>query len=192
MTRAEILAQYCASLGEVEQQFQVPNHGDYLRHLNTALPAMTHKRPLLKRATLTLVADEPYYTADLPLDIDSVHSIVWPSGPSTYNYPAPRLLYQPGFITVSPTPSTTLVACFPTVSYQYYAKHSILADSTTLRDNDVPLLILRAQAEAMRELAMRSHQKPVSLRGGSGGGALSNMQPSALYEMLLAEFQRTP
>ncbi len=171
-------------MGEVAEQFRTPNNGDYIRHLDIALAAMTLKRPRLKRANLALLSDEAFYNSDLPTDIDSVHSISWPT--NAYSYPAPRLLYQNGFISVSPTPNTALVACFPTVSYLYY----VTLEYADLAARDVPLLILRAQVEAMRELAMRSHQKPVSLRGGSNGG-LSNMQPSALYEVLLAEFERT-
>ena len=174
-------------MADLSEHFRVPNHADYLRHLGVALSAMTKKRPLLKVATLNLIAGVSHYSTTLPDDIDSVHSIVW----SSFEFAAPRLLYQTGFIAVSPTPSPELVYRFPVLTYQYYARHAIAENSTTLRDADVPLLILRAQAEAMRELAMRAHQKPVSLRGGSVG-QLSNMQPSALYEMLLAEFERTP
>jgi len=48
-------------------------------------------------------------------------------------------------------------------------------------------LLLRAQAECCKELAMRNVAKPVTMRDG-GGGQPRNGTPGHLYSVLLAEF----
>ena len=50
------------------------------------------------------------------------------------------------------------------------------------------LLLLRAQAEACRELALRNVSKPVTMRDAVGSQP-RNGTPSALYQMLLTEFE---
>ena len=73
--------------------------------------------------------------------------------------------------------------------YEYTTDH-ILTDSVcTLDDFEQSLLILRAQAEAMRELAMRNSTQPVQLRDGFTQGA-ANGTPPHLYTVLLAEIEQ--
>ena len=58
----------------------------------------------------------------------------------------------------------------------------------TVPDADEDLLLLRAQAEAMRELAARGITKPVTLRDGQSQGP-RNGTPAAMQGRLLQEWQ---
>ncbi len=60
---------------------------------------------------------------------------------------------------------------------------------TTVPDEHRGLLLLRAQAEAMQELAARNIAKPVQLRDGQGG-APRNGVPAALHAQLMDAFER--
>ena len=62
------------------------------------------------------------------------------------------------------------------------------AAQTTVPEHSRSLLLLRAQAEACRELALRNVSKPVTMRDAVGSQP-RNGTPSALYQMLLAEFE---
>ncbi|MGC8165252.1 hypothetical protein ACP3WT_27055, partial [Salmonella enterica] len=63
------------------------------------------------------------------------------------------------------------------------------ASKTTISPGDRDLLILRAQAEAMREMVMRNIKKPVQQRDGLNS-APKNMTPSAFYDKLMEEWAR--
>jgi hypothetical protein len=76
-----------------------------------------------------------------------------------------------------------------TFRFWYYGTHSADANGSTLAAPDRPLLLLRAQAEAMRELSMRNINKPVQLRDGHSGQP-RNSTPAALYRELLAEWEK--
>ena len=74
--------------------------------------------------------------------------------------------------------------------FYYLAAHHVDDDAqkTTISAGDRGLLILRAQAEAMRELTMRNIKKPVQLRDGLNS-APRNMSPAAFYDALMKEWQ---
>jgi hypothetical protein len=75
-------------------------------------------------------------------------------------------------------------------AYTGYRRHVISDSESSVPDTDKDLLLLRAQAEAMRELAMRGMTKPVALRSGGAGASVANGTPAALYTALLEEFER--
>ena len=73
--------------------------------------------------------------------------------------------------------------------YRYAAPHLLSDSQSSLNDEDAQLLILRAQAEAMRELAMHHASKPYQLRDGISATPRNGM-PGYLYSVLLEEFER--
>ena len=76
------------------------------------------------------------------------------------------------------------------ILFYYFGVHAIgsAAVDTTVSAPDRALLLLRAQAEAMRELAMRNVVKPQQMRDGYTSMP-RNGTPAALFESLLAEFK---
>jgi hypothetical protein len=94
-------------------------------------------------------------------------------------------------LSLEPSPSAAQIAVLGSdFRYYYFARHLIdVADAakTTVLASERHLLLLRAQAEAMREMAMRNIAKPVALRDGISSGP-RNGTPAALHAALLAEF----
>ena len=89
-----------------------------------------------------------------------------------------------------PAPSAQHIAVrSSTFKFWYLAKHVVgtAAADTTVAALDRGLLLLRAQAEALREMAMNQSNKPMSLRDGLSGTP-RNSTPAALHEMLLRLF----
>ncbi len=202
MTLTDILADYRASLNDSASLFTSPDYGDLKRHLWRAAQALGTKRHNTSHATLTLTVGVMYYT-DVPADLVSVAGVEWPTAEqfapwkgAEHDFPAPPRLTVTRLggarnLYVRPWPTRAMVdAVNGTLTYTYVQAFALGAtdEETTLPEADKWLLILRAQVEAMRELSMRSHMKPVQLRGMQS----SNMQPSALYELLLKEFEAAP
>ena len=72
---------------------------------------------------------------------------------------------------------------------EYCADHVLTDTACTLDSELLDLLHLRAQAEAMRDLAMRNATTSYQLREGIGS-VPKNGTPAYLYQELLAEFER--
>lgn len=196
ITRAEVLADYRASLGSATSEFHAGADADLLRHLRVACAAVALKRRAVVHAALSWYVGGTVYQP-VPDELVRVEGVDWP-GPEAFNpgagiaYPPPPRLtvgQTPAgrALIVAPFPTAAHLAASPTLAYQYTRAYVLAetAEDTTLPDSDRDLVVLRAQVEAMRELALRSHQKPVQMRGMQS----NNMQPSALYEKLLAEFR---
>jgi hypothetical protein len=179
---------------------------DLRRHLIVALSALSReKRPRTRLASITLAEGVAEYP-DVPADLLLVKVAVWPQ-----RYVAPWNL-PPGplpligvaeaedgrVITLRPAPTAEQVRMFGAeYRYYYFAAHALTdsATTSTLLEKDRALLLLRAQAEAMRELSFRGYKKPVTLRAGSGvGGAQvsKNQTPPALWDLLMQEYRTTP
>lgn len=204
LTLATLLPDYKASLSEAASAFRGTEDdadADFKRHLRTAVIEVSRtKRPRTLSASFTVVADQAEY-GDVPADLITPKVAAWGrSGLAPWNLPRPPLptlsLAESGgsrVLVLQPPPRADQIAAFgSTYAYYYYARHSIEPGSESLPDADAPLVILRAQVEAMRELTFRNYNKPVTLRAGSGlGGAVmsKNMTPPAIYEMLLKEYQ---
>ncbi len=171
-----------------------------LRHLRVAARALSvAKRPRTLIASLALVADQALY--DAPADLVDVkvsdwgtaqqHRAPWdmPRGP----LPALRRVEIGGAakLQLSPSPSAAQIAAFGSTYNLFYQAAHLLPDAgdTTITAREIDLLLLRAKAEAMRELAIRDHSKPVSLRGAEPGlSQPRNGTPAALYDAFLREF----
>lgn len=191
MNRADLQASLKESLHD---SGEVLAPEDFERCLDTALLEFSRRLPRLRNGSLQLIYGETSYPA--PADLIGFHiaewqwdrSIpVWEGGsPGTL----PRVSACDGHIqfsfALSPRQISLLGGKLP---YRYKASHQIgaAAEDTTVPAHQRDLLLLRAQAECLRELAMRNITKPVSMRDG-GMSSPKNGTPAALYERLLAEF----
>jgi hypothetical protein len=209
LTIAELLPDYRASLNDAALVFGQDNSDDQkknlTRHLTIAARKLAiGKRPRTRQATLSLVADQSSY-GPVPEDLLLTKVSTWgitnrpqwhlPAGP----LPILTLVDDDGTgsraIVLTPAPTSEQICAFgSSYPFYYFAEHAITSDAatSTLQEKDRGLVILGGQVEAMREMAMRSIGKPVTLRDANGGGVARNMTPAALYEKLLAEFNEAP
>lgn len=196
MSRADLVADLKASLQDAASVFTAADDGDFKRHLNVAALDMGRKVPRTLRATLTLTADVDEYAA--PVDLLDFSVAEWDTLPDPwaahYPGPLPRVMVAEiggaRSLVFDPAPTAQQIAVLgPTLKYRYRAAHAIndAAASTTVPAGHRGLLLLRAQAEAMREMAMRNIGKPVTMRDGFSQTP-RNGTPAALYRTLLAEF----
>lgn len=206
LTVTDLLPDYKASLNSARSVFGEDNTSEQTanltRHLQAAARAIAlGKRPRTRQGLLTLVADQPSY-ASVPDDLLLPKVALW--GMANMARPwcnppgaLPILTLADGVdgapqLMLTPAPSAEQIAVYGTeYRYYYFAAHQITdqVDTSTLQERDRALVILRAQVEAMRETAIRNAHKPVTLRDG-GGGLGRNTTPAALYEQLLAEYER--
>ncbi len=200
MSQADLVADLKASLHDAASVFVAADDADFVRHLNVAALDFGRVRPLVKPGTLTLTADTASYAA--PADLDDVDSELWSSRgtmpqPWEASYPGPlprlRVVGPAGskLIVFTPSPSAAhILALGSAFQYLYRAAHAIgaAAADTTIAAGDRALLLLRAQAEALRELAMRNIGKPVHMRDGYTGTP-RNGTPAALFQVLMTEFE---
>lgn len=206
-TFEQLVTQHKASLLDAAGQFTEADDAAFKRHLSVAAREIAvRKRPRTLAATLPLVAGTDLY--DAPADILGIKVADWGMArrAQPWNYPRGPLpvlvLWEayPGAsprLRLSPAPCQSQLDAFGTsMPYYYLAAHSLPdAGYTSITDRELNLLLLRAKVEAMRELAIRSSMKPVTLRGGQGMGDAvmsKNMTPPALYEQFLKEYEATP
>lgn len=195
----ELVGDLKRSLQDAAEQFNAAGDEDFERFLSVAAVAMQDKRPRTQLGQVAIAAE----TARVPLTLPDFHRYkthVWGSrAPAPWDpaYPGalPRICAvnegNAWALVFDPPPTTRHIATYgSTFRFWYFSTHALSLDAaqTTLAPADRPLLLLRAQAEAMRELTMRSVHRPVSLRDGYSG-APRNSTPAALYEALLEEFR---
>ncbi len=203
MSKADLVADLKASLQDSKNVFTAANDGDFERHLAQAALDFGRKRSRTLVASFILVADQAGY-APLPADFLFYKSHMWGIAPvaapkpweSGYpgRLPTGRVIEEGGArkLYLDPPPTGAQINVLGSdFRYYYGAGHVVDADAakTTVLAGDRQLLILRAQAEAMREMAMRNIVKPVQLRDGMSS-APRNGLPSYLYEKLMEEFDR--
>jgi hypothetical protein len=204
MCLADLIQDLKASLNDASTVFTAADDADFKRHLNGAALAFQRKRPRTHYGSLTLVADLAQYAA--PADFVSFKSHLWGIAPKRAPRPWEQTwpgrlpdvrLVDAGATTIvrklqlDPAPQAFQISALGAeFRFYYYAAHVLGAApaETSIVDADRGLLILRAQAEAMRELAFRGSKKPVQLRDGLSGTP-RNATPTYLFEALLAEFQ---
>jgi hypothetical protein len=200
LSRDDLVADLKASLQDSAKVFSAVNDDDFVRHLNAAALDMGRIRPRTMLGTITLEAERFNYAA--PADLHSYKFDLWSSParriqPWERNYPG-RLpdvtLCGSGAareIHFTPAPTAQQIAVLgSTFKFYYFAAHSIGAQviDTTIQAGDRGLLLLRAQAEAMKELAMRNINKPVAMRDGLSQGP-RNGTPQYLFEQLMKLFE---
>ena len=175
----------------------------FARHLQTAALDLGRFRRRTLAASLTLIADQEAYAA--PANFVQYKITTWGDRarsqrqPWDKNFPGspPRVTVvetaQNGLeLHLWPVPSagqiSDLGASFP---FFYYAGH-VLNETpalTTVRPADRHLLLIRAVAAALQELAHRGSTQPVKL--GDGFGAMAkNGTPASLASDALELFER--
>lgn len=203
MIEADLVADLKVSLRDAAGVFTTASDGDFKRMLGVAALAFGRIRPRTLVGSLTLVADQPEYP--VPIDFLAFKSSLWGIAPLARAQPWEKA--WPGRLPVAryletaadtpklyldPPPSAAQISVLGAdYRYYYYAKHKIdVSDAakTTILPGERGRLILRAQAEAMRELAMRNIMKPVQMRDGVSS-VTRNGTPAALYAALLEEFE---
>ena len=95
-------------------------------------------------------------------------------------------------IALSPPPSATHIADLGTdYKFYYRALHviGVTKEDTTVAEADRSLLLIRACAQAMNELAANNITKPVSLGNAGVGSMPKNGTPAALSENLMKLFE---
>jgi hypothetical protein len=203
MIEGDLVADLCSSLNAAASVFTVNGDGDFKRHLATAALAFCRLRPRTLVASLTLVADQPEY--EVPADFVTFKSSLWGIAPLPRSQPwekswpgrmpSVRYVETSGgvkMLYLDPAPSALQISALGAeYRFYFYAAHTIdAADAgkTTILPAERGLLLLRAQAEAMRELAMRNITKPVQMRDGVSS-VTRNGTPAYLYEALIKEFE---
>lgn len=203
MGKAELIASLKASLGDAAGVFKEAADADFDRHIDAALADLVGVASLVRQAGFDITRDAlpGWPTAfAVPSDFDRFDRMLWGQHglmPWDAQYPGklPDVVKADinGQIALMLCPLPTaqqLAVCGQQFTYRYHAKPLIGATSaeTTLPSRHRGLLILRAQAEAMRELTMRNINKPIQTRDGLTGTP-RNSTPAALYQALMAEFQ---
>lgn len=202
LTVTALLADFKASLQDASGFFTAANDADFIRHLNVAARAVALSkisRTLIGNMAVQAGVSEYAAPADLllpkagfwtrlPIDVTDI--------PSTPN-PVLSLAELDGSVVLvlTPAPTAAQIAVYgSTYGFYYFASHELTDQeaTSTLPERSRNLVLLRAQAEACRELALRQLTKPISLRAGGGSTAQTrNMTPSALFQALMEEFGRT-
>lgn len=202
MSQTDLVADLKASLHDAADVFTAASDADFIRHLDLAARALARFRPRTLVGTLTLQADIGLYAA--PDDLANFKSHLWGITPIAAGKPWEKTF--PGrlpnvsvgevngspAIMLTPPPTAFQIGVLGSeFRYYYFARHVIGATAidTTVRDADRGILLLRAQAEAMKEMSMRNIKKPVQIRDGLAS-APRNGTPASLFQALLDEFER--
>lgn len=195
MSRADLVLSLRESLMDAASSF-ADNDADFERHIDVAAADMHRVRPRTLIGELSLVADQGEYAA--PVDMVRFKSALWGVQGAARAMPwdkawpgeLPRARPIEGFISLLPAPSARQIALLGSkYRFYYVAKDSIgtAAADTTIAADHRQILLLRAQAEAMLDLAMRDSVRPVQVGGGFGQQAKTGT-PAALRESLMTEW----
>ena len=198
MKRDDLVQSLKYQLNDAATVFNNADDDDFIRHLDNAALDMGRVRPRRLSATVSLVASQPNYA--VPATVLRVASSPWGTEKigkpweTDYAGPLPRPELAGDFdeleLWLEPTPTARQIELLgATYRYYYYAAHEIgeAAADTTVRAEDRALLLLRATAEALCELALRGAKKPTQLRDGLQSGP-KNGTPAGLYEQLMKQF----
>lgn len=198
MSKADLIADYRASLKDVAPLFTAANDEDFARHLRVAADDFMRFMPRKSLALITLVAGQRAYA--LPADFGQMMYCTWGvaraepwatdfSGRLPRHYIAEIANVKK--LVLDPVPTQANLDDAGAELPLYYAQaHLISADAalTTIPVVQRGLLILRAQAEAMREMAFRNMMKPIQMIDGHNNTP-RNGTASGLYGSLMAEFE---
>lgn len=199
MSRADLVLTLKESLLDAADVFSLPGDADFERQLDVAAADMHRVRPRTLIGRIEIEAGNDEYPA--PADLVRYKSALWgaeskriPPWDKRWIGPLPsvRPAVDAGakVLIFSPAPSAMQIAQLGSnFRFYYVARDSIAtaATATTICLEDRELLILRAQAEAMRELALRDSVRPVQLRDGYSAQAKTGI-PAALYERLMTDW----
>lgn len=199
MSQDDLVADLKASLQDSADVFTAAGDADFKRHLDMAALDFSRFRPRTLVGSVILVAGQSDY--DVPADFHSFKSMLWGiPRPQPWEKSWPGRLPEVRVAEVSgalqihlfPAPTSAQITLLgSTFKFYYFARHVVdaTAANTTIRDADRGLLLVRAQAEALKELALRNSKKPVALRDGMSGQP-RNGTPSHLFEALMEQFEK--
>jgi len=202
MSLQELIIALKAILADTANKLTGHGESDFQRLLEAAALDFSRVRPRIVQASLTLIADQALYPA--PVDLRCFASSSWGLAarrnckPWEAGYPQTlphvRVVESGGGrqLALDPPPNNAqILQLGGDYDYYYNAVHSIgaTAAQTTIDPKDKSLLLLRATAEAMSNLAIRNHGKPVKLRDGLNMGP-RNGTPAALYDQLMEQFEK--
>lgn len=195
MSRADLVADLKASLQDAARSFTAAADADFKRHLDVAAEDMHRVRPRTLVGEIELSAGRADYTA--PADLRRYKSAIWGALPDwskpkpwekTWPGRLPDVRVSAGSMILMPAPSLQQIALLGSAFRFYYVARDAIGDTaaeTTIQPEDRPLLLLRAQAEAMLELSIRDSVRPVQTGGGFGQQAKTGM-PAAIWKELMA------
>lgn len=196
MSQADLVADHKAALMDAASFFTAAADADFKRHLKHAATDLG-ARTFVRHVTLTITAGQAYYAA--PADLvaiaasgDALASRQPPWQDSSGPLPEATIARTSAGrqICLTPAPTATHVAVTGgSYTVSYFADHVIDADAanTTVPTAHRALLLKRAAAEALRELAARNVVKPLSVRDGATNGP-RNGTPAALWQAIMNEF----
>lgn len=204
LARADLVKSLRARLGDAAARFTDPDHGDLAAIIDRALLDFSRKRPRILRGSITLSADVGVYTS-LPAGLVRVTRVLWGEDERRryrqwdrlYPGAAPRVAVYEGeagarSLHISPAPTAAQITQLGTsFAFHYQGLHQVgdLAADTTVQPQDRELLLTRALACALSDLAASGSVKPVSL--GPGVGAMpKNGSAAALADAALNLFER--
>jgi len=200
MDRASLRADLQSSLRNAAEEF---DDADLDRHLDRAAEDLPRRRRLVLSASIALQADTAEYDS-VPTDLVRPVFSRWANSarlkkaPWVTDYPPQRprvtLVQTSGGRKLHVTPTLTateLAKHGETLQYDYEARYTIAdaAADTTVKAEDRWLLLLRAQAESVRELALKNIDRPISV-GDKAGRQTRNDTPGSLYQLLMEDFLR--
>lgn len=204
MSGKDLVEDLKASMLDCATVFTAAGDADFRRHLDAAAQDFQRIRPRTVVGSLTLVADQAEYTA--PADLVGYKAHLWgitprqspqpwePTWPG--RLPVVRFLEASGTrkLYLDPAPSAGQINVLGSdFRFYYWARHSVDhstdGNTTTVPLADRALLLLRAQAEAMKEMSLRNIKKPMSLRDGLSSMPRNGM-PQYLWGELMKEFER--
>lgn len=201
MTKSEFIQRLKASLHDAASVFDAPADADFERHLSQALLCFSSPlhRPLRKRGTVTLVAGTQEY--DPPDDFASLAWVEYGAKSRREFKPWERQYMNPPFQlhvlrgetgrklrAVQEVTESMISTHGAECAFFYNAVHVLTDSESTVPSADEGLLLLRAQAEAMKEMSVRNILKPVTIQTGIAG-ALSNGTPGGLCEMMMRYYE---
>lgn len=199
MSRADLVADLSASLHDAAEVFV--NGGDMARLLDVAALDFSRHRPRTLLGTLTAEVGRMDYPA--PANLYLFKSSLWGIAPvprakpweRQWPGPMPDVRLVDGVsgreLHLTPAPTQLQLMTLGAEFRYYYFGKQVIGDTaveTTLSDGDRFLLLLRAQAEAMREMSIRNIKKPVAMRDGLHS-APRNMTPAALHSEMMREWE---
>lgn len=201
MDQTSIVADLKKMLNDSASKFATDDT-DFIRQIDFALGDISRARPHRLLGSITLTADVGEYAA--PVNFIKMEMPIWGNAErrtrrqydSNYPGPAPSVtVFGSGTnksISLLPAPTAAqIVNIGSEYKFYYQAKHIVDTDAanTTVDEADRDLLLIRATAQAMQELAARGVSQPIKL-GGSGVGAMpKNGTPAALAEGLINLFK---
>jgi len=204
VSATDLISELKASLLSSADYFQGTDadpDADFVRHIQVAAADLGDNRNRTLIGEFELVADQADYT-DVPADLVRINSPLWGTekriNPWADNHPGPLPRARVSRtasgqrITLTPAPTRHQIITLGSTYRFYYAASfwtGSTSDDLSLDGTDRGLILLRAQAEACKELALMNVSRHVETRTSVSGPR--NQTPRSLYEMLMTEYRRS-